>query len=605
MSARHSSTMIKLTEQFPSGLPSNLRPIWIESYIVIVPSESIWQEQNEMNESIMARASITASVVVPENNNSHGESAPQDRGTQHLKHPNSASPTRRLTIRSQQDVSNSKPWTHEQEKQVKAVSQLNETLGLMKQSARAAWEKGDWTEVLSLLEKYSDIKSYVYGKGHSESVQAKTFHVIMMSNYASELSIKGDLTRAFAVFKNVETMTSDIEVEKSKVFLYSILYNNLANYFYKRKKWNVAARYAKDAYKNWRKMNTVQHTLYFLLKCGTASCLAGKYQDADDFLSNGLLVRAELENLVGKGDLPLHEMSMKLPPSFTMTAQEIVICIDAISQFNVAVVHAANRQYLKAEKQCQKCIDLFVEVFDPAHPWLKHVRKAYDLLLQKTQRLSFDNFKIKSDIHVHRGYFNSMARPVRDSMIQSLSEKEKVSLVSTVDSNQHNNSLSRHKRLQFIFPFLKNETVTSLFTPDKSSGTSKNEGGTKRVGERKSSVSTALNDARSGVLNTQKTKNVKNTIILPPVVSPIQSPSSQSRIEMNTTKENEGHLQGQKKAQEQTEVEKELFNKSATVIQKSYRRRLARKDVTKVSKEMEESKDKAVITNKDSMDHLQ
>jgi tetratricopeptide (TPR) repeat protein len=370
---------------------------------------------------------------------------------------------------------------------------------------------------------------------HPESVHAVVLYLVQMLNYSTELSIKGSLNKAFEILRSAEEMVKNVKDSRMRTFIRAILANNLANFYYRRKKYNATARYAKEAFKMWKSLGTLDHSLYFMLKYGTAACLSGKYQESSDLFSTALLLLKEQSNLAGKGTKAPLTATFKLPLSFTMNQEEFVTSVNIIAEHNAAVSLCATRKYSQAMKICDTCLEGANEVFDVAHPWLKQILRTHEYASKQSQAPSLDSFKIKSDEIVHKE-IQTMNRQVKEMLIQQQSQQQnqQQQAQSQQQSQGGDEVMSPSKRQQKLFstfPFLKAETEEesteegseqkkiSAKPSSKSSPSKKVKESSPSAVSRKSSVATALSDARSrGMSGSPKKRNIKNTTrSLPPV----------------------------------------------------------------------------------------
>jgi tetratricopeptide (TPR) repeat protein len=270
-----------------------------------------------------------------------------------------------------------------------------------------------YREVVEIMQRYVDIKMCVYDVHTREAAAALTMLLISMVNFATFLALKGAHDKSFEMLRSAEEMSDNVKAKDLRNFVKSMISNNMANFYCLRKKYNATARYARDSFQHWKKLNSVDGSLYFLLKYATANCLAGKYNDATEAMPNVIMLLEEAETLKGKGQKPPFQISFKQPHMYNETDFENGL--ETIAKHNHAITLCAMRKYNQALQVCDEALDISRETFNTDHVWLKQILRTHDFVTRQSQSATYDDFKLKPEEIIHKELQNK-SRTVKRQM---------------------------------------------------------------------------------------------------------------------------------------------------------------------------------------------
>ncbi len=381
---------------------------------------------------------------------------------------------------------------------------------------------------MEIMQRYVDIKSCVYDVHTHEAATSYTMLLIGTINYATHCALRGAHDKAFEILRAAEETAENVKEKDLRNFLKCMISNNMANFYYKRKKYNATARYARDALQNWRKLCAVEGTTYHMLKYTTANCLAGRYSDASETMSNVIMLFEEADTLKGKGLQPPFQISYKLP--YTFNANDLDIGLECVIRHNQAVIQCALRKYSSALTICDECMDMARDLFDVNHSWMKQILRTHDFATRQSQGSNFNDFKIKPDEYHHKEIQSKNSKIRKKIEMETQKTRKGRSAPGSASSTRTftrempvatNATQRRRNRILAIFPFLQgkiDETQLKVKddgispSPDIPTPTS-----TTSL-TRQSSVKTILSEARERPFEKSPPKKRSNVVRqLPPV----------------------------------------------------------------------------------------
>eukprot|EP01065_Artemidia_motanka_P047183 TRINITY_DN7320_c0_g1_i1.p1 TRINITY_DN7320_c0_g1~~TRINITY_DN7320_c0_g1_i1.p1 ORF type:complete len:948 (+),score=408.06 TRINITY_DN7320_c0_g1_i1:61-2844(+) len=211
-------------------------------------------------------------------------------------------------------------------------------------NARKMRDQGRLGECLALLEESLEARRLVFPANDYQLVSAQQHLCCTCIHFASHMLARGDSASALALFKQSKEMLRRQFPPAERPLFEVFLYNNWANYWYRRGRMSAAAQAAGIALARWSKVCTEgrhRHLAAFLgMRCGCALLQSAKPQEAEAVLAKALSELSAAEDdggSVAEGDINVCAVPVRdeVPDDASDAAQtlaarplrELVICL--------------------------------------------------------------------------------------------------------------------------------------------------------------------------------------------------------------------------------------------------------------------------------------
>eukprot|EP01062_Namystynia_karyoxenos_P069543 TRINITY_DN65021_c0_g1_i1.p1 TRINITY_DN65021_c0_g1~~TRINITY_DN65021_c0_g1_i1.p1 ORF type:complete len:573 (+),score=148.62 TRINITY_DN65021_c0_g1_i1:90-1808(+) len=303
--------------------------------------------------------------------------------------------------------------------------------------ARSQRAEGFWQECLHSLMHCVQQRRIIFDDNEFQYTAAQIHFVLSIYSFASfyltesrnaDPELRAGLqARAFDLFKRADLAARDVEQPQHRRYLLAVVSNNLANYFYRRRKMKAAAQQVQLSVKHWRLARVPRNTSYFRAREASALCFAERWADAAREL-NSWAASVQFpsadegeEPAPAEKEAPPEEDYGAAPVRFQVqlvgNPMPIADACQIVVSHNLAVAYIGLRRYKEAAEWCQKAMDACSAAaahLSAGHLWVRAVKSCQTLCQKTSFSQHYTRFKMKpQDTHVPE--FQKMQRIINET----------------------------------------------------------------------------------------------------------------------------------------------------------------------------------------------
>ena len=275
---------------------------------------------------------------------------------------------------------------------------------------------GHWPECLLALERAVQLRLITFPENHpGHQDYVLSLHHFMFSLitfgtwFLKESGEQEDLRardvheiRAFELFGKAKGLLEAITNKQEHWFFKALLFNNMANYYWRRRKHSAATQVMLDGHRAWVKTKQVKYGYYFHVQYATSLLVMGRYEASAKAMQHAVSLLPDNGPVPGTSLQEPEEDDSRLPlrfqPQLLSSALPLVAatCLTSYHNFSLALVGA--RRYKDAAIWCAKCMDVAAahrSYLRVNHPWVKSIKRLQEYCTKMSFSANFEKFRMK------------------------------------------------------------------------------------------------------------------------------------------------------------------------------------------------------------------
>uniref|UniRef100_A0A7S1IBH6 Uncharacterized protein n=1 Tax=Eutreptiella gymnastica TaxID=73025 RepID=A0A7S1IBH6_9EUGL len=319
--------------------------------------------------------------------------------------------------------------------------------------AREERAMGHWPECLLALERAVQLRLIAFPESHpAHHDYVLSLHHLMFSLitfgtwFLKESGEQEDLRvrdvheiRAFELFGKAKGLLEAIKNKQEHWFFKALLFNNMANYYWRRRKQSAATQVMLDSHRAWVKTKQVKYGYYFYVQYATSLLVMGRYESAMKAMQHAVSILPDNGPVPGTSMHEPEEDDSRLPlrfqPQLLSSALPLVAatCLTAYHNFSLAMVGA--RKYKDAALWCAKCMDVAAahrSYLRVNHPWVKSIKRLQEYCTKMSFSANFEKFRMKPSETRSRAFPN-----LHKLVTEAQRSSPTVALDGTAGSSEH------------------------------------------------------------------------------------------------------------------------------------------------------------------------
>ena len=300
------------------------------------------------------------------------------------------------------------------------VSVALEQIRARNAQARQQRADGFWQDCVDSLSHCVHLRRCVFEETDFQFSAAQKHAILSMLNIATYFlkeskSNDAMMMRAFELFKKAETAVNEVRHKEDRLFLKSVVDNNFATYFARRKKYKAAAQRAQIGLRAWAALRIRKYELYFAVLRGSGEVWSNRFDEALKLLQQALPLAPAEDAEGGEGgakepddpDAEEQDGSNVAPVRFSIQVLNCGVGVVEASNIalhhNIAIALIGQRRYKDAAPWCAKAMDLATAqsaFLKSTHPIVQTIVHARDFCEKMSFSTKYVKYRMKSADHV-------------------------------------------------------------------------------------------------------------------------------------------------------------------------------------------------------------
>lgn len=281
--------------------------------------------------------------------------------------------------------------------------------------AREERADGHWPECLQALERAVAMRHITFPEGHDShnDYTLAVYHLLfsLMTFGTWFLKESGEQqdpqardayeVRAFEVLCKAKGVLESVTDRQHQMFFKALLFNNLANYYWRRRKSSAASQAVVDAYRAWVKSKQTKYGYYFSVHHASALLVMCRYEHSLKAMQHALTILPDNGPVAGttSGD-PVGESNVvvNFQPQLMSSALPLLAASCIAAYHNMSLGMVGVRKYRDAAIWCSKCMDVAAAhraYLRVNHPWIKSIKRLQEYCTKMSFTPNFQKFRMK------------------------------------------------------------------------------------------------------------------------------------------------------------------------------------------------------------------